>query len=224
MLLKTKKFRDFINVTITILLLIIKLFRGRYNMKKLMILITLITTFIITGCTQTKDFQIEYEELSEEQYELLTLTGNRILKYNLKNLPNDQNYELKLVYEVYKNNKKIKEEDIIGMAYEPTNEKLEDIVLGINIEDDKIRCISGVNGGAYSFIDIEENIGNLSYQYFSKTTKINLGDEIYLFHGMEEGKNGFKISDLGLVSEEDKDRYIKDNDLNIFLKLICEKN
>lgn len=47
------------------------------------------------------------------------------------------------------------------MACEPTNEKLEDIILGINIEDGKIGCISRVNGGAYSFIDIEENIGNL---------------------------------------------------------------
>ncbi|MBC6696478.1 hypothetical protein H9L25_06830 [Terrisporobacter mayombei] len=193
-------------------------------MKKLMILITLLTTFIITGCTQIKDFQIEYEELSEEQYELLTLTGNRILKYNLKNLPNDKNYELKLVYEVYKNNKKIKEEDIIGMAYGPTNEDINNIILEINIQDNKIRCISGQNGEAYSSIDIEENIENLSYQYFSKTTKINLGDEIYLFHGMEEGKNGFKISDLGLLSEEDKDSYVKDNELNVFLKLICEKN
>ena len=41
---------------------------------------------------------------------------------------------------------------------------------------------------------------------------------------MEEGKNGFKISDLGLLSEEDKDSYVKDNELNVFLKLICEKN
>ena len=191
-------------------------------MKKLMILITLLVTLIITGCTQTKDFQIEYDELSEEQAKLLTLTGNRVYKYNLKNPPNDKNYELKLVYEVYKNNEKIKEKDIIGMAYGPTNEEINNIILEINIQDNKIRCISGENGEAYSSIDIDENIEELSHQYFTKTTKINLGDEIYLFHGLK-GKNGLKISDLGLLSKEDKDRYIKDNELNVFLKLICEK-
>ncbi|WP_297135821.1 hypothetical protein [Terrisporobacter sp.] len=191
-------------------------------MKKLMILITLLVTLIITGCTQTKDFQIEYDELSEEQAKLLTLTGNRVYKYNLKNPPNDKNYELKLVYEVYKNNKKIKEKDIIGMAYGPTNEEINNIILEINIQDNKIRCISGQNGEAYSSIDIDENIEELSHQFFTKTTKINLGDEIYLFHGLK-GKNGLKISDLGLLSKEDKDRYIKENELNVFLKLICEK-
>lgn len=192
-------------------------------MKKLMILITLLFTLIITGCTQTKDFQIEYDELSEEQAKLLTLTGNRVYKYKLKNPPNDKNYELKLVYEVYKNNEKIKEKDIIGMAYGPTNEEINNIILEINIQDNKIRCISGENGEAYSSIDIDENIEELSHQFFTKTTKINLGDEIYLFHGLK-GKNGLKISDLGLLSKEDKDRYIKDNELNVFLKLICEKN
>ncbi len=191
-------------------------------MKKLMILITLLVTLIIIGCTQTKDFQIEYDELSEEQAKLLTLTGNRVYKYNLKNPPNDKNYELKLVYEVYKNNKKIKEKDIIGMAYGPTNEEINNIILEINIQDNKIRCISGQNGEAYSSIDIDENIEELSHQFFTKTTKINLGDEIYLFHGLK-GKNGLKISDLGLLSKEDKDRYIKENELNVFLKLICEK-
>lgn len=191
-------------------------------MKKLMILITLLVTLIITGCTQTKDFQIEYDELSEEQAKLLTLTGNRVYKYNLKNPPNDKNYELKLVYEVYKNNEKIKEKDIIGMAYGPTNEEISNIILEINIQDNKIRCISGENGEAYSSIDIDENIEELSHQFFTKTTKINLGDEIYLFHGLK-GKNGLKISDLGLLSKEDKDRYIKENELNVFLKLICEK-
>lgn len=79
-------------------------------MKKLIILITVLITLIITGCTQTKDFQIEPEELSKEQSELLTLMGNRVFKYKLKNLPNDKNYELKLVYEVYKDSEKIKEE------------------------------------------------------------------------------------------------------------------
>lgn len=192
-------------------------------MKKLMILITLLVTLIITGCTQTKDFQIEYDELSEEQAKLLTLTGNRVYKYNLKNPPNDKNYELKLVYEVYKNNEKIKEKDIIGMAYGPTNEEINNIILEINIQDNKIRCISGENGEAYSSIDIDENIEELSHQYFTKTTKINLGDEIYLFHGLK-GNNGLKVSDLGLLSKEDKDSYIKDNELNVFLKLICEKS
>lgn len=191
-------------------------------MKKVMILITLLITLIITGCTQAKDLQIEYEKLSEEQSQLLTLTGNRVFKYNIKNLPNDKNYEFKLVYEVYKNNEKLKEEKIVGLLYEPTNEELKDIILAINIQDDKIRCISGEYGGVYSSLDIEEGIKNLSQQYFTETTKINLGDEIYLFHGIE-GINGFKFSGLGLLSDEDKSSYINDSELNVFIKLVCEE-
>lgn len=176
-------------------------------MKKVKLLILLLIIIITTGCSQKRDFKMEYDGVSEEQNELLILTGNKILKYKLKNLPNDKNYE------------KIKEEELISMLHEPTNEKIDDLNLAINIQEDKIRCLAG---GAYTSFDIEESIGDLSQQYFSKDAKINMEDEIYLFHGVKS-ENELRISDLGYLSEEDKNYYIKNNELNIFIKLTCKE-
>lgn len=188
-------------------------------MKKVKLLILLLIIIITTGCSQKRDFKMEYDGVSEEQNELLILTGNKILKYKLKNLPNDKNYELNLIYEVYKNYEKIKEEELISMLHEPTNEKIDDLNLAINIQEDKIRCLAG---GAYTSFDIEESIGDLSQQYFSKDAKINMEDEIYLFHGVKS-ENELRISDLGYLSEEDKNYYVKNNELNIFIKLTCKE-
>ena len=77
-------------------------------------------------------------------------------------------------------------------------------------------------GGAYTSFDIEENIGDLSEQCFFNDVKINMEDEIYLFHGVKS-ENGLIISDLGYLSEEDKNNYIKNNELNIFIKLECKE-
>lgn len=96
---------------------------------------------IIVGCTQEKDFIIESKEFTDEQYEILSLCGNRAFKYDLKNLPNDKNYELTVVYEVYKNKEKVKEDDIMGFAYGPADEKIEDTNISINIQENKIRIM-----------------------------------------------------------------------------------
>lgn len=188
-------------------------------MKKLITLAILLITLTITGCTQTKDFQIEYNSLSKEQEEIINLTGNRIFRYNLENLPNDKNYQLNLVYEVYKDGKKIKEEPIISSLYEPTKEKLEDITVSINMQDNKIRC---QEGGAAASLNIKEDISQLSYQYFNKGKKIKLGDDIYLFHGVK-GDKGILYSDLGLLSDKNINENIKENELNVFLKLECKE-
>ncbi|WP_270942125.1 hypothetical protein [Romboutsia lituseburensis] len=188
-------------------------------MKKLITLAILLITLTITGCTQTKDFQIEYNSLSKEQEEIINLTGNRIFRYNLENLPNDKNYQLNLVYEVYKDGKKIKEELITSSWYEPTKEKLEDATVAINMQDNKVRCQVGV---ASSSLDIKEDISQLSYHYFTSGKKINLGDEIYLFHGVK-GDKGILYSDLGLLSDKDLNENIKENELNVFVKLQCKE-
>lgn len=188
-------------------------------MKKLITLATLLITLTITGCTQTKDFQIEYKSLSKEQEEIINLTGNRIFRYNLENLPNDKNYQLNLVYEVYKDGKKVKEEQIMSSWYEPTKEKLEDTTVAINMQDNRIRC---QEGGASSSLDIKEDISQLSYQYFTSGKKINFGDDIYLFHGVK-GDKGILYSDLGLLSDKDINENIKENELNVFVKLECKE-
>lgn len=107
-------------------------------MKKVLVLVMILSVLIISGCIQSSNFTIEYKEFTDEQNEILSLTGNRASKYDLKNLPNDKNYELKIVYEVYKTKEKIKEENILSMLYEPTKDKIVDTNILINIHENKI--------------------------------------------------------------------------------------
>ncbi|MGL5087184.1 MAG: hypothetical protein ACRC68_15965 [Clostridium sp.] len=133
-------------------------------MKKILIILVILSSLLISGCAQSKGFTISDKEFTDEQYEILALTGNRAFRYDLKNLPNDKSFELKIVYEVYKNKEKVKEESLLGMAYVITDEKIEDTNIAINIQENKIRLISG---GAYSSIDLEEDISKLNNYYFS---------------------------------------------------------
>ena len=126
-------------------------------MKKVLVLIVILSALIISGCTQSKDFTIKFKEFTDEQNEILSLTGNRAFKYDLKNLPSDKSYELKLVYEVYRNKEKVEEKNIFGMAYGPTEDKIEDSNISINIQENKIKIMSG---GAYTNLEIEEDISN----------------------------------------------------------------
>ena len=188
-------------------------------MKKALVLIVILSALIISGCTQSKKFIIESKEFTDEQNEILSLTGNRAFKYDLKNLPKDKSYELKVVYEVYKNKEKVREENILGMAYEPVEDKIENTNISINIQENKIRVTSG---GAYSELETEEDIFRLSNYYFSEDPiKINIGDEVYLFHAI----NGdiLTTESLGLLSKEELDRLIEKNEVNIFIKLECEE-
>lgn len=188
-------------------------------MKKVLVLIAILTALIIGGCTQGKYFAIESKEFTDEQNEILSLTGNRAFKYDLKNLPKDKNYELNVVYEVYIDKEKVREENILGMAYEPTEDKIEDTNISINIQENKIRIMSG---GAYSNLEIEEDISKLTNYYFSGTRKINIGDEVYLFHGNDGGKCS-TMDRLGLLSKEELDRLIEENEVNTFIKLVCKE-
>ena len=188
-------------------------------MKKALVLIVILSALIISGCTQSKNFIIESKDFTNEQNEIFLLTGSRAFKYDLKNLPKDKSYELKVVYEVYKNKEKVREENILGMAYEPVEDKIENTNISINIQENKIRVTSG---GAYSELETEEDIFRLSNYYFSEDPiKINIGDEVYLFHAI----NGdiLTTESLGLLSKEELDRLIEKNEVNIFIKLVCEE-
>lgn len=188
-------------------------------MKKALVLIVILSALIISGCTQSKNFTIESKDFTDEQNEIFLLTGSRAFKYDLKNLPKDKSYELKVVYEVYKNKEKVREESILGMVYEPVEDKIENTNISINIQENKIRVTSG---GAYSELETEEDIFRLSNYYFSEDPiKINIGDEVYLFHAI----NGdiLTTESLGLLSKEELDRLIEKNEVNIFIKLECEE-
>ena len=188
-------------------------------MKKALVLIVILSTLIISGCTQSKNFTIESKDFTDEQNEIFLLTGSRAFKYDLKNLPKDKSYELNVVYEVYKNKEKVREENILGMAYEPVEDKIENTNISINIQENKIRVTSG---GAYSELETEEDIFRLSNYYFSgDPIKINIGDEVYLFHAIDG--DILTTESLGLLSKEELDRLIEKNEVNIFIKLVCEE-
>lgn len=189
------------------------------QMKKALVLIVILSALIISGCTQSKNFIIESKDFTDEQNEIFLLTGSRAFKYDLKNLPKDKSYELKVVYEAYKNKEKLREENILGMAYEPVEDKIENTNISINIQENKIRVTSG---GAYSELETEEDIFRLSNYYFSgDPIKINIGDEVYLFHAIDG--DILTTESLGLLSKEELDRLIEKNEVNIFIKLECEE-
>ena len=188
-------------------------------MKKLLLLIIFFSSLIISGCTQSKYFTIKSKEFTDEQNEILSLTGNRAFKYDLKNLPEDKNYELRVVYELYKNKEKVKEEMIFAMAYGPTEDKIEDTNLSINIQENKIKLMSG---GAYTSFEIEEDMSKLTNYYFSGTRKIDIGDEVYLFHA-NDGGSALSMERLGFLSKEELDRLLELNKVNAFIKLVCEE-
>ena len=188
-------------------------------MKKVLVLIAIFSALIISGCTQNNYFTIKSKEFTDEQNEILSLTGNRAFKYDLKNLPKDKNYELKIVYEIYKNKEKVKEEMIFGMVYGPTEDKIEDTNLSINIQENKIRLMSG---GAYTNLEVEEDLSKLTNYYFSGNRKIDIGDEVYLFHA-NDGSSALSMDRLEFLSKEDLNRLLEENKMNIFIKLACEE-
>ncbi|MGL5328725.1 MAG: hypothetical protein ACRDD7_05620 [Peptostreptococcaceae bacterium] len=196
-------------------------------MKRTFIKVLAGITILCAGCANVNgidklDFQISSNEFSKEEQEMLVLTGNRVFRYDIKNLP-DKKYELKVIYEVYKDNKKIKEEYMISMIEDSIEESVNNMSLGINILDEKIICAWGEDGTiASTNFEIKEDISKLGYTSFNNDTKINLDEDIYLFYA-SSGENGFKTTDLGSLVESEKNELISDNKSNIFIKLVCEE-
>ena len=189
-------------------------------MKKLYAGIIAFTFILLAGCSQNKEFRIESVELSNDQSELMSVTGNNVSKYSLKNVPNDKTYELKIVYEVYEKKEKIKEEQIMAMIMEPTNENIEDKELYLNIQEGKIQLLLDA---AYGYMDIEEDIRKFSHSTLSADKNIKLGDEVYLFRGTTAENGIIDIGSEGAMSQEDKEKFMNGNEMSIFIKLVCEE-
>jgi len=126
-----------------------------------LILLTLISIMLLVGCQQTtKQEKIEiksndkttisYEELSEKEQYMMTVTGNNVVMYNIKNLPKDKNYKIELFYEEYKKGEKIREDIIGGIYSDEEGPKIDSQVLTLNYQEDKIRFVFGEDGGYYS--------------------------------------------------------------------------
>jgi len=77
-------------------------------------------------------------------------------------------------------------------------------------------------GGAYSNLEIEENIFKSANYYCNGARKFNIGDEVYLFHSNDGGK-GLTMEKLGYLSKEELDGLIEKNQENAFIKLVCEE-
>ena len=178
------------------------------------------TFILLAGCSQNKEFRIEPVKLSDDQTKLMSVTGNNVSKYSLKNVPNDKTYELKIVYEVYEKKEKIKEEQIMAMIMEPTNENIEDKELYLNIQEGKIRLLWDA---AYSYMDIEEDIRKFARSTLSADKNIELGDEVYLFRGTTAENGIIDIGSEGAMSQEDKEKFMNGNEMSIFIKLVCEE-
>ncbi len=131
--------------------------------KKLkLLLLSLISTMMLVGCQQTqtenkietktemqsKDrINISYEKLSEKENSLLNVTGNNVVRYNIKNLPKDKKYKIELFYEEYKKGEKIIEDSITGICNDDKSPKIESEFLTLNYQEDKIRFVFGENEG-----------------------------------------------------------------------------
>lgn len=126
---------------------------------------------------------------------------------------------MKIIYETYKNREKINEQPLLSMSYIPTKDKIENSRLALNIQENKLHLLYD---GAYTYLDLKDNILQLSNYYFEGYRKINMGDEIYLFHAND---NGISVSSnqLGLLTKKDINQLIQENSLHIFIKLVCQE-
>ena len=156
----------------------------------------------------------------------MTLTDNKVLMYNIKNLPKDKNYELTLMYEVYKNTEKVTERVITSVRSDSTSKKTgAEETIGINIQDDKIRFILGEDSGYSSgSCNIEEKLANYAQSYLTMNTDLKLGTNVYIYHAVantSSESSTLNNSILGKSINTDKlNSILKDNEENIFIKLV----
>lgn len=191
-------------------------------MKKI-VAVMLITFVMVTfvGCKNSNEqsASLVYHKLSEEEERILELTGNKVLLYEIKNIPKDMHYEISIEYELYKNGEKVKNEPITSIVINNVGGKSTNGKVGINIEENEITGNINING-AYTMgkCKIEENIYNYGRGFLENDINLNVGEDVYIVHGAK-GKNGVRIE----VGPMQDDEFLKDtishNDVNIFIKL-----
>ncbi|MGL4912506.1 MAG: hypothetical protein ACRC3Y_08740 [Romboutsia sp.] len=197
-------------------------------MKKYLklILLPIICVSLLVGCqgdkTQnlTKTTRLLYEELPKKEQYLLNVTGNQVLTYNFENLSKDKNYELNLIYEVYKDGEKTREDLITGIMKDEESAEIDTDSLIINLQENKIRYVLGhENGYVSGNIDIDENMDSHTQIHLTNDIDLELGSEVYLYHAMI-GSDVSQMISLGTpIIKEDLDKVVKHNKENIFIKL-----
>lgn len=189
-------------------------------MKKLAFILSCLMSFsILTGCglLSNKGPELVYKELSKKERTLLRVTGNRVALYEIKNMPENVEYDLTVSYELYENGEKVKEDVITGAATENV-EKNQKISLAINLNEDKIDSIIATGGLESGSESAKIDLSNLSYIFLSEDTELNFGDEIYIYQGSKG--NTVNYVSLGTQVDESlvKDR-IKNQEYDVFIKI-----
>ncbi|GAA0077673.1 hypothetical protein UT300005_20510 [Clostridium sp. CTA-5] len=196
---------------------------------KLIILI-LVSALLLISCYLTRNTKTElvYKELSKNDTYLLNVTGNKVLMYDLKNLPKDKNYEITFMYEVYKNTEKIKEQIITGMLKDSTCEKVENDneIIVMNLQENKIKSLLGNDkNNSYSSgeCSIDENLFKYSFKYLTNNIDLSLGTEVYLFHATSSSSTR-NFLQLGThINQDELNDVLNENEENIFIKLIYKE-
>ena len=197
-------------------------------MKKVLatFLLVFMCLTMLTGCQQTKATKLTYKPFSDNEQYLLSLTDNKILMYNLKNLPTNNKYTITLTYEVYKDSKKIEDEIITQAYYDGSSKKdTKTETIGINITSDKIRCITASDSAYYNNkLDIDEDLPKCSESFLANDVDLQPGKDIYLYYATNSSHLSNDLT-MGTPIEDNKlNVIIKENELNAFIKLKFEEN
>ncbi|WP_252250711.1 hypothetical protein [Clostridium sp. ZBS13] len=195
-------------------------------MKRLvLILITLICFTTLIGCQKgANNIKLLYEPLSEKEECLLNLTENRILMYKLNNIPGDIKYHISLIYEVYKNTEKIKEEVIMDFMRNEPNGKIDNKKIGLNIQDNEIRFIHGKEGAyASGSYNLEEDLSKYSKAFLMNNANLAIGGDIYIYYA--NLGDGIRMDiPLGVqVDSNTLDDLLGDNEYTVLIKLSYEE-
>lgn len=190
------------------------------------LLLVFICLTMFTGCQQTQNIKLTYKPFSDDEQYLLTLTNNKILMYDLKNLPTDNKYTIILTYEVYKDSKKIKDEIITQAYYDGSAKKYTGTkVIGINITSNTIRCVLTTDS-AYinNKLDINQDFSNCSQTFLSNDVALQPGKDIYLFYATTSTNLQGSLTNGTHVDDNMINDIVKDNELHAFIKLKFEEN
>ncbi|MBN1035722.1 MULTISPECIES: hypothetical protein [Clostridium] len=195
-------------------------------MKRLvLILITLICFTTLIGCQKgANNIKLVYEPLSEKEECLLNLTENKILMYKLNNIPGDIKYNISLIYEVYKNTEKIKEEVIMDFMQDEPNVKINNEKLGLNIKNNEIKFINGKEGAyAIGSYNLEEDLSKYSKAFLMNNANLAIGTDIYIYYATLG--DGIRMDiPLGIpVDLSDINDLLKDNEYTVLIKVSYEE-
>lgn len=193
-------------------------------MKKLLLICLALCLIIITGCqVRNETTKLVTQDLSKREAYLLKLSGNNVLSYNLKNLPQDKDYELQVVYEVYREGEKLKEESIAGIYNDATCEKVKNDTIALNIQENKIRVLYGKDGSASGIYDLEEDLSQYSQAWFGNTANLAIDGEVYIYHA-HSGNSSRSTIPLGTeVTSEELNNILNANEDNIFIKIVFKE-